>query len=177
MGNLRPACAPNSAGLHAQQVASRIEGFPAQFIPTVRFAKGSYFALSGASPFSQLVYPAPPPGGHLGIHMTLDLSGAARFGPDSEWVHAIDYAVEPERVGLFAEAIRQYWPGLDPTKLYPAYAGIRPKVSGPGEPTRDFCISGPNEHGVAGLVNLFGMESPGLTASLAIAEYIAAIAD
>jgi L-2-hydroxyglutarate oxidase LhgO len=167
----------NSAGLHAQQVASRIEGFPAQFIPTVRFAKGSYFALSGASPFSQLVYPAPPPGGHLGIHMTLDLSGAARFGPDSEWVHAIDYAVEPERVGLFAEAIRQYWPGLDPTKLYPAYAGIRPKVSGPGEPTRDFCISGPNEHGVAGLVNLFGMESPGLTASLAIAEYIAAIAD
>jgi L-2-hydroxyglutarate oxidase LhgO len=167
----------NSAGLQAQQVASSIKGLPAQFIPSVRFAKGSYFALSGASPFSRLVYPAPPPGGHLGIHMTLDLSGAARFGPDSEWVQAIDYAVDPRRVGLFAEAIRQYWPGLSEARLYPAYAGIRPKVSGPGEPARDFCISGPKEHGVAGLVNLFGMESPGLTASLAIAEYIASIAD
>jgi L-2-hydroxyglutarate oxidase LhgO len=167
----------NSAGLQAQRVASSIQDFPAQFIPTVRFAKGSYFALSGASPFSRLVYPVPPPGGHLGIHMTLDLGGAARFGPDSEWVEGLDYAVDPRRVGLFAEAIRQYWPGLTEAQLYPAYAGIRPKVSGPGEATRDFCISGPKEHGVAGLVNLFGIESPGLTASMAIAEYIAGLAD
>jgi L-2-hydroxyglutarate oxidase LhgO len=167
----------NSAGLQADRVASSIEDFPAQFIPKVHFAKGSYFSLSGASPFSRLVYPAPPPGGHLGIHMTIDLGGAARFGPDSEWVQSLDYAVDAKRVGLFAEAIRQYWPGLAEARLYPAYAGIRPKISGPGEPARDFCISGPKEHGVAGLVNLFGMESPGLTASLALGEYIAAMAD
>jgi L-2-hydroxyglutarate oxidase LhgO len=167
----------NSAGLWADRVASSIQDFPAQFIPKVHFAKGSYFALSGASPFSRLVYPAPPPGGHLGIHMTIDLGGAARFGPDSEWVQSIDYAVDPQRVALFAEAVRQYWPGLTEAKLYPAYAGIRPKISGPGEPARDFCISGPKEHGVAGVVNLFGMESPGLTASLALGEYIAALAD
>jgi len=167
----------NSAGLQADRVASSIQDFPSQFIPTVRFAKGSYFALSGASPFSRLVYPVPPPGGHLGIHMTIDLGGAARFGPDSEWVHSLDYAVDPQRAGLFAEAIRQYWPGLDQARLYPAYAGIRPKVSGPGQPAQDFCISGPKEHGVAGVVNLFGMESPGLTASLALGEYIAALAD
>jgi L-2-hydroxyglutarate oxidase LhgO len=167
----------NSAGLQADRVAMCIKDFPARFIPKVHFAKGSYFALSGASPFSRLVYPAPPPGGHLGIHMTIDLAGAARFGPDSEWVQSFDYAVDVQRVGLFADAIRQYWPGLTETQLYPAYAGIRPKVSGPGEPARDFCISGPKEHGVAGLVNLFGMESPGLTASLALGEYIAAVAD
>jgi L-2-hydroxyglutarate oxidase LhgO len=167
----------NSAGLQAERVASSIQDFPAQFIPTVRFVKGSYFALSGASPFSRLIYPVPPPGGHLGIHMTLDLGGAARFGPDSEWVESLDYAVDPRRVGLFAEAIRHYWPGLTEARLYPAYAGIRPKVSGPGEATRDFCISGPKEHGVAGLVNLFGIESPGLTASLALGEYIAGLAD
>ncbi len=173
----------NSAGLQADRVAARIQDFPAQFIPTVHFAKGSYFALSGASPFSRLVYPVPPPGGHLGIHMTLDLSGAARFGPDSEWVpnsdcaQRVDYAVDPRRAGRFAEAVRQYWPGLIEARLYPAYAGIRPKLSGPGEPARDFWISGPDEHGVAGLVNLFGMESPGLTASLAIADYIEGIAD
>jgi L-2-hydroxyglutarate oxidase LhgO len=167
----------NSAGLAADRLASSIEGFPAQFIPNVRFNKGSYFALSGASPFSRLVYPAPPPGGHLGIHMTIDLSGAARFGPDSEWVESLDYAVDPRRLGLFAAAIREYWPALDEARLYPAYAGIRPKISGPGEPSRDFCISGPKQHGVAGVVNLFGMESPGLTASLALGEYIADLAD
>ena len=109
--------------------------------------------------------------------MTIDLGGAARFGPDSEWVRNLDYAVDPQRVGRFAEAIRQYWPGLAEARLYPAYAGIRPKVSGPGEPARDFCISGPKQHGVAGIVNLFGIESPGLTASLALGEYIAALAD
>lgn len=175
--SVRAGTVVNSAGLHAERVALLIRDFPAQFVPTVSFAKGSYFALSGASPFSRLVYPVPPPGGHLGIHMTIDLSGAARFGPDSEWVQSFDYAVDPHRAGLFAEAIRQYWPGLDEARLYPAYAGIRPKVAGPGEPARDFCISGPQQHGVAGVVNLFGMESPGLTASLAIADHIQAIAD
>ncbi len=109
--------------------------------------------------------------------MTIDLSGAARFGPDTEWVNGIDYAVDPARARLFAEVIRQYWPGLDPARLYPAYAGIRPKISGAGEPSRDFSISGPQEHGVAGVVNVFGIESPGLTASLALGEYIAALAD
>ena len=162
----------NSAGLQAHRVAASIEGFPAQHIPTVSFAKGSYFALTGASPFARLVYPAPRAGGHLGIHMTIDLAGAARFGPDTEWVDVIDYAVEPQRVSIFADVIRQYWPGLDAARLYPAYAGIRPKISGAGEATRDFCISGPQDHGIAGVVNLFGMESPGLTASLALGEYI-----
>jgi L-2-hydroxyglutarate oxidase LhgO len=167
----------NSAGLQAHRVAACIEDFPPQHIPKVSFAKGSYFALSGASPFSRLVYPAPRDGGHLGIHMTLDLGGKARFGPDTEWVEGIDYAVDPQRVNLFADVIRRYWPGLDEARLYPAYAGIRPKISGPGQPARDFCISGPTEHGVAGVVNLFGMESPGLTASLALGEEIAALAD
>lgn len=174
---VRARCVVNSAGLQADRVAASIADFPAQFIPKVRFSKGSYFALSGASPFSRLVYPAPPPGGHLGIHMTLDLGGAARFGPDSEWVRELDYAVDPQRAVLFAEAIRLYWPGLSEARLYPAYAGIRPKISGPGEATQDFRISGPREHGVAGMVNLFGMESPGLTASLALGEHIAALAD
>jgi L-2-hydroxyglutarate oxidase LhgO len=164
----------NCAGLHAHEVARSIEGFPAQYIPAVSFAKGSYFALAGASPFARLVYPAPRPGGHLGIHMTIDLSGAARFGPDTEWVTSIDYAVDPQRVSIFADVIRDYWPRLDRERLYPAYAGIRPKLSGAGEATRDFCISVPADHGVAGIVNLFGIESPGLTASLALAEYIAA---
>jgi L-2-hydroxyglutarate oxidase LhgO len=167
----------NSAGLQAHRVAACIEDFPPQHIPKVSFAKGSYFALSGASPFSRLVYPAPRAGGHLGIHMTLDLGGKARFGPDTEWVEGIDYAVDPQRVNLFTDVIRRYWPGLDEARLYPAYAGIRPKISGPGQPARDFCISEPKEHGVAGVVNLFGMESPGLTASLALGEEIAALAD
>jgi L-2-hydroxyglutarate oxidase LhgO len=174
---VRARIAVNCAGLQADRVATCIDGFPPQHIPTVRFAKGSYFGLSGASPFSRLVYPAPQPGGHLGIHMTIDLSGAARFGPDTEWVNSIDYAVDEGRAALFAEVIRQYWPGLDPARLYPAYAGIRPKLSGAGEATQDFGISGPQEHGVAGVINLFGIESPGLTASLALGEYIAALAD
>ncbi|MDP9008100.1 MAG: NAD(P)/FAD-dependent oxidoreductase [Pseudomonadota bacterium] len=165
----------NSAGLQAHRVAASIEGFPAQHIPTVSYAKGSYFALTGASPFARLVYPAPRAGGHLGIHMTIDLAGAARFGPDTEWVDAVDYAVDPHRVSIFADVIRQYWPRLDATRLYPAYSGIRPKISGAGEATRDFCISGPQDHGMPGMVNLFGMESPGLTASLALGEYVAAL--
>jgi L-2-hydroxyglutarate oxidase LhgO len=165
----------NCAGLHAHQVAASIEGFPAQHIPAVRYAKGSYFALSGAPPFTRLVYPAPRAGSHLGIHLTIDLAGAARFGPDTEWVDAIDYTVDPQRAAFFAEAIREYWPRLNPHRLYPAYAGIRPKVCGAGEATSDFYISGPDDHGLAGIVNLFGIESPGLTASLALGETIAAM--
>ena len=172
---VRARAAVNCAGLQAHEVAASIEGFPAQHIPVVRYAKGSYFALSGASPFTRLVYPAPRAGGHLGIHLTIDLAGTARFGPDTEWVEVIDYAVDTTRVELFAEAIRQYWPGLDASRLQPAYAGIRPKISGEGEATRDFCISDPQFHGVRGIVNLFGIESPGLTASLALGETIAAM--
>jgi len=165
----------NAAGLYAHLVAASIEGFPAQHIPAISYAKGSYFALTGASPFTRLVYPAPRAGGHLGIHLTIDLAGAARFGPDIEWVDAIDYAVDPQRAVVFAEVIREYWPRLSAHRLYPAYAGIRPKVSGPGEATRDFVVSGPDDHGLAGIVNLFGIESPGLTASLALGESIAAM--
>jgi len=172
---VRAATTVNCAGLQAHQVAASIEGFPPQHIPAVRYAKGSYFALSGVSPFTRLVYPAPRAGGHLGIHLTIDLAGAARFGPDTEWVDAIDYAVDPQRAAFFAEVIREYWPQLNARRLYPAYAGIRPKISGAGEATRDFCISGPDDHGLAGMVNLFGIESPGLTASLALGETIAAM--
>jgi L-2-hydroxyglutarate oxidase LhgO len=164
----------NCAGLHAHEVAAAIVGFPAQFIPQIKYAKGSYFALSGASPFTRLVYPAPQAGSHLGIHMTLDLAGAARFGPDTEWVEAIDYAVDPQRVSIFVQAIREYWPGLIAGRLYPAYAGIRPKIVGAGA-APDFCVSTREDHGMAGVVNLFGMESPGLTASLALGEYIRAM--
>ena len=167
----------NCAGLWAEQVARSITGISEQYIPATGLAKGSYFALSGRAPFSRLVYPAPQAGGHLGIHMTVDLAGAARFGPDTEWVDSIDYAVDPSRAALFAATVRQYWPGIDAARLYPAYAGIRPKILKHGEVARDFYFSGPQEHGIAGVVNLFGMDSPGLTASLAIGEDIAAMAD
>jgi L-2-hydroxyglutarate oxidase LhgO len=169
---LRARNVVNSAGLEAHRVARSIEGFPRAKVPDVHYAKGSYFALSGAAPFSHLVYPAPTPDGHLGVHMTLDLAGRARFGPDMEWVEKIDYAVDPKRAGEFAAAIKSYWPRLDAARLLPAYAGVRPKISRPGEAARDFMISGPKDHGVAGIVNLFGMDSPGLTASLAIAETV-----
>jgi L-2-hydroxyglutarate oxidase LhgO len=179
-GDLSPAARArlivNSAGLQAHRVASSIEGFPAQHIPRIFYGKGSYFALKGASPFSRLIYPAPPAtGGHLGIHMTLDLAGTARFGPDLQWVEEVDYAVDVKRAAIFCDAIRQYWPQLDASRLQAAYAGIRPKLSGPGEAAKDFNISGSTDHGIAGIVNLFGMESPGLTASLALGEYIAAM--
>jgi L-2-hydroxyglutarate oxidase LhgO len=176
-GAVRAQVVVNSAGLEAEQVARGIEGFDPEHIPPMKFAKGSYFALSGDSPFSHLIYPLPRESGHLGIHMTLDLAGTARFGPDMQWVDRVDYTVDPRRLAVFAEAIREYWPGLDAARLRPAYAGIRPKISGPGEATRDFCISAPSAHGVPGIVNLFGMESPGLTASLALGDYIAGLAD
>jgi L-2-hydroxyglutarate oxidase LhgO len=172
---LRAHLIVNSAGLQAHRVAQSIEGFPGQRIPEVNYAKGSYFSLAGAAPFARLIYPAPTADGHLGLHMTLDLAGAARFGPDMQWVEEIDYEVDPDRAAEFAAAIRTYWPRLDAKRLLPAYAGIRPKLSQGGEAARDFMISGPSDHGFAGIVNLFGMDSPGLTASLAIGDTIAAM--
>jgi L-2-hydroxyglutarate oxidase LhgO len=164
----------NAAGLNAPVLARGIEGFPAAQVPRAWFAKGSYFTLSGRAPFSRLVYPVPEPGG-LGVHLTLDLGGQARFGPDVEWVEAPDYTVDPRRAERFYAAIRAYWPELRDGQLAPGYAGVRPKIAGPGEPAADFRIDGPQVHGVPGVVNLFGIESPGLTSSLAIAERVAAI--
>jgi L-2-hydroxyglutarate oxidase LhgO len=164
----------NSAGLFAPRVARLIEGFPAEHIPTAYFAKGNYFTLSGRSPFERLIYPVPEPGG-LGVHLTLDLAGRARFGPDVQWVEQCEYQVEPGRAERFYAAIRAYWPDLADGALQPGYAGIRPKISGPTQPAADFRIDGPQTHGVRGVVNLFGIESPGLTASLALAEYVATL--
>jgi L-2-hydroxyglutarate oxidase LhgO len=166
-------CVVNSAGLRAPSLARAIEGYPASHAPRELYAKGNYYSLAGRSPFSRLVYPVPEPGG-LGVHLTLDLGGQARFGPDVEWVERIDYRVDPRRAEKFYAAIRRYWPALRDATLAPAYCGIRPKTSGPGEAAADFDIQGPREHGVGGLVNLFGIESPGLTASLAIAEEVRA---
>jgi L-2-hydroxyglutarate oxidase LhgO len=161
----------NCAGLRAPELARSIVGFPAQHVPRAYFAKGSYFTLSGPSPFTHLIYPVPEHGG-LGVHLTLDLAGRARFGPDVQWVERCEYGVEPQRSERFYAAIRAYWPELPDGALQPAYAGIRPKISGPTEAAADFCISGPAVHGVAHVVNLFGIESPGLTASLALAEKV-----
>jgi L-2-hydroxyglutarate oxidase LhgO len=161
----------NCAGLFAPALAAAIHGFPQDGVPRAWLAKGNYYTLSGRAPFARLVYPVPEPGG-LGVHLTLDLAGQARFGPDVEWVDRIDYRVDPQRAERFYGAIRSYWPGLPDGALQPAYAGIRPKIAGPGEPARDFSIAGPREHGVPGIVQLFGIESPGLTASLAIADEV-----
>lgn len=162
----------NSAGLGAQPLSTSFEFVPPASIPPRYLAKGSYFTLTGRAPFSRLVYPVPEPGG-LGVHLTLDLGGQARFGPDVEWVEKIDYAVDPARAEKFYAAIRAYWPALPDGALQPGYAGVRPKVSGPGEPAADFIIQGPETHGIEGLVALYGVESPGLTASLAIAHHVA----
>lgn len=169
---LRAGRVVNSAGLHAIEMAARIEGFPAAHLPTPWLARGNYFQLAGRAPFSRLVYPLPEPGG-LGVHLTLDLAGQARFGPDVEWIDSIDYSVDPARADGFYAEIRKYWPALEDGALAPAYAGIRPKISGPNDPAADFLIQGSRHHGIAGLVNLFGIESPGLTASLAIARRVA----
>lgn len=163
----------NAAGLHAPALAGTIEGLDAAWVPRAYFARGHYYTLSGRSPFGRLVYPVAEQAG-LGIHVTLDTAGVARFGPDVEWIERIDYRVDPRRADGFYAAIREYWPGLEDGRLQPAYAGIRPKIVGPDAPAADFLIQGPAEHGVPGLVNLFGIESPGITASLAIAEEVVA---
>lgn len=169
----------NAAGLHACTLAHRFAGLDRRHVPVPRFAKGSYFTLAGRSPFRHLVYPAPVDA-WLGVHVTLDLGGQARFGPDLEWLDiddavALDYAVDPARAIPFEAAIRRYWPALPAGALQPAYSGVRPKIHGPGEPAPDFRIDGPRQHGLPGLVNLFGIESPGLTAAMAIAEEVAAL--
>jgi L-2-hydroxyglutarate oxidase LhgO len=172
---LRARVVINCAGLFAPHVARSIPGFPADRIPTPYFVKGSYFGLAGRSPFQRLIYPIPEQGG-LGVHLTLDLAGRARFGPDVQWVDAPEYDVDPRRADRFYAAIREYWPALPDGSLQPAYAGVRPKITGRAEPAADFRIDGPGFHGISGVVNLFGIESPGLTASLALADYVADIA-
>ena len=171
---LRLSCgmAVNCAGLGAQAVAASIEGVPARAIPRRHLAKGSYFALAAPAPFGRLIYPIPEAAG-LGIHLTIDLAGRAKFGPDVEWIADEDYDVDAARAEAFYGAIRRYWPALPDGALQPGYAGIRPKLQAPGEPPADFRIEGADVHGVQGLVNLYGIESPGQTASLAIAEMVA----
>jgi L-2-hydroxyglutarate oxidase LhgO len=164
----------NSAGLGAQALARVTEGYPAERVPPLVFAKGNYFGCLGKPAFSRLIYPTPVDGG-LGIHVTLDLAGRMRFGPDVEWVEREDYDVDPGRALAFYQRIRSYWPGLPDGALYPDYSGIRPKLSGPAEPAIDFVIDGPAAHGCAGLVQLFGIESPGLTSALSIAEDVIAM--
>jgi len=159
----------NASGIHAPTLARRIDGLPPASIPAEYLCKGSYFTLAGRAPFSHLIYPVPQHAG-LGVHLTLDLGGQAKFGPDTEWIPAEDYTLDPARAEVFYDAVRTYWPALPDGALAPGYTGIRPKISGPDEPAADFVIAGPAAHGVAGLVNLFGIESPGLTASLAIAD-------
>lgn len=166
----------NAAGLGAPALAQRWQGLPDLARPQQWLARGVYFSYSGRHPFNTLIYPVPEPGG-LGVHLTLDLAGQARFGPDVEWIQALDYNVNPERVKGFIDGIRRWWPWLDPARLQPAYAGIRPKLSGPGGGFDDFRIDGPEQHGVNGLVNLFGIESPGLTSCLAIAEQVRLVLD
>ena len=161
----------NSAGLRAPSLARRIDGYPAELAPPELYAKGNYYSLAKRPPFSRLVYPVPEPGG-LGVHVTLDLGGGVRFGPDVEWVDRIDYTVDPRRAERFYAAIWRYWPGLPDGALEPDFAGIRPKISGKDAPAADFLVQGPRAHGVPGLVNLFGIESPGLTASLPLADAV-----
>jgi L-2-hydroxyglutarate oxidase LhgO len=163
----------NAAGLGAPALARRFEGLPAAAVPQAFFAKGSYFTLSGRAPFGRLIYPVPEPGG-LGVHLTIDLGGQAKFGPDVQWVDAADdLVVDAARGEGFYAEVRKYWPALPDDALIPGYAGMRPKISGPHEPASDFVIDGPGTHGVRGLVNLFGIESPGLTSSLAIGRHVA----
>lgn len=164
----------NSAGLNAPDLAGKLVGMPAERVPPSYYAKGNYFTLTGRSPFSRLIYPVPVPGG-LGVHLTVDLGGQARFGPDVEWIDTLDYTVDPARADSFYAAVRRYWPGLKDGALQPGYAGIRPKIVPKGAPGQDFVVQGPQTHGVPGLVNLFGIESPGLTASLAIADHVLAV--
>jgi L-2-hydroxyglutarate oxidase LhgO len=165
----------NAAGLAAPAVARSIDGMPLELIPPAYLAKGNYFSCTAKAPFSHLIYPVPEPGG-LGVHLTLDMAGQARFGPDVEWVDHIDYAVDPARGERFYPAIRRYWPALPDGALMPSYSGMRPKIVPPAVARQDFLIQGPRDHGVDGLINLFGIESPGLTSSLAIADHVGELA-
>ncbi len=163
----------NAAGFGAPAIAARTEGYPAASVPHLHLARGNYFGCTGKPAFTHLIYPAPRIDGGLGIHLTLDLNGRVRFGPDVEWVDEPDYRVDPARAASFYEAIRRYWPALPDGALFPDYAGLRPKLTGPGEAAADFRIEGPAEHGLPNLVHLFGIESPGLTSSLSLAEDVA----
>ena len=162
----------NAAGLYAPALARAIEGVPPETIPPAYFCRGVYFTLTGRAPFRRLIYPVPVAGG-LGVHITVDLAGQARFGPDVEWISSVDYTVDPARGEKFYDAVRTYWPDLRSGSLQPGYAGIRPKISGPADPAADFVVQGPEIHGVPGLVNLYGIESPGLTSSLPLADEVA----
>jgi L-2-hydroxyglutarate oxidase LhgO len=161
----------NAAGLFAPALAGSIAGFPVHRVPRAHYAKAHYFTLRGRAPFRRLVYPVATEA-FLGVHVTIDLAGQVRFGPDVTWVDRVDYGFDATRAPLFEAAIRRYWPGLPAGALQPGYTGIRPKIVGPGAPAADFCIDGPAGHGVPGIVNLFGVESPGLTACLAIADEV-----
>jgi len=172
---LRARLLINAAGHGSPGLARAITGMPERLVPQAYFAKGSYFAMTGKTPFSRLIYPVPVKGG-LGIHLTLDMAGQARFGPDVEWVDGLHYEVDPRRADGFYGGIRRYYPDLAEGSLVPAYSGIRPKIVPPEIASQDFLIQGPQTHGVPGLVNLFGIESPGLTSCLAIADHVAALA-
>jgi len=171
--HLQATTVVNCAGLGAQAVARGLRGLPVDTVPPLHYAKGNYYALAGRAPFSRLIYPVPVPAG-LGVHLTLDLGGQARFGPDVEWIDRIDYTVAPQRADAFYAEVRRYWPQLPDGALQPAYAGIRPKPHAPDAAACDFLVSGPAEHGIRGLVCLYGIESPGLTVCLALADHIAA---
>lgn len=172
---LRAKSVVNAAGLSAPALATRFKGLDARHVPTAHYAKGNYFTLAGRAPFSRLIYPVPESAG-LGVHLTLDMGGQAKFGPDVQWVDSPDdLAVQPSRGDAFYAEVRKYWPQLPDGALIAGYAGFRPKINGPTERARDFCIQGPSDHGVPGLVNLFGIESPGLTSALAIGERVAAM--
>ncbi|WP_085899960.1 NAD(P)/FAD-dependent oxidoreductase [Kiloniella majae] len=164
----------NAGGLHAPTLAGKLTHFPKECVPDLFYAKGNYFSLSGKAPFSNLIYPVPEAAG-LGVHVTLDMEGQIRFGPDVEWVETLDYEVSPDRSRPFYDAIRRYWPALKDGALTPDYSGIRPKLQAPGKPAVDFVIQDKTNHGIHGLINLFGIESPGLTASMAIAEKVLAL--
>ena len=176
---LRASLVVNAAGLGAQAVAHSIEGFPAAHIPSLRYARGNYFSISGRSPFSRLIYPLPEAAG-LGIHLTIDMGGQAKFGPDVEWITTPSYHVNAARIDRFYGEIAKYWPQIKDHELQPAYAGIRPKINAPNEPAADFYIDGRYGpivgHGVPGVINLFGIESPGLTGSLSIAQQVTEMA-
>ena len=165
----------NCAAMCAQTVANAIEGFPKEHVPALRYARGVYFSLSGRVPFRHLIYPLPESAG-MGVHLTIDMGGQAKFGPDVEWIDQLSYEVDASRATRFYGEIAKYWPGIKGRELQPAYAGIRPKINGPGEAAADFHIAGRETHGVRGVINLFGIESPGLTASLSIAGQVTAMA-